>query len=79
MPEARFPRTPAPRPSEKSLSGLWSVGFGSAALQERALCAPFRQLVRSSVREFESFQTVSLGDSVNKVYTPSWLALQAYP
>jgi hypothetical protein len=35
-------------------------------LQKQVLSAPFQQLVRSSVREFESFQTVSSGDSVNR-------------
>ena len=47
------------RLSEKSLGGVWSVGFGGATLQKQALCAPFQQFVRYSVREFESFQTVS--------------------
>ncbi len=58
-PEARFPRRGPLRLSEKSLGGLWSVGCGSATLQEQAFCAPFQQFVSSSVREFESFQTVS--------------------
>jgi hypothetical protein len=49
------------RLSEKSLDGVWSVGFGGATLQKQALCAPFQQFVRSSAREFESFQTVSQG------------------
>jgi len=35
------------------------VGFGSATLQEQALCAAFQQFVRSSIREFKTFQTVS--------------------
>src|SRR5215211_2838543 len=39
--------TVSKRLSEKSLGGLWSVGFGSATLQERALCTPFRQFVSS--------------------------------
>jgi hypothetical protein len=51
----------AKRLSEKSLGGLWSVGFSGATLQKQALCAPFQQFVRSSVREFENSQTVSQG------------------
>jgi len=44
---------------EKSLSGLKSVGFGSATLQEQTLCAPFQLFVRSSAGVFEGFHTVS--------------------
>ena len=40
------------------------MGFGSVTLQERALCPPFAQFVRSSVRESESFQTVSLREKM---------------
>jgi hypothetical protein len=47
------------RLSEKTRCGLWRVGFGSATLQEQALCAAFQQFVRSSIREFKTFQTVS--------------------
>ena len=47
------------RLSEKSFGGLWSVGFSSVTLQEKALCVPFRQFVRSLLKVFESFQTVS--------------------
>ena len=54
------------RLSEKSLGGLWSVSFGGTTLQKQVLCAPFQRFARSSVREFESFQTVSLGNLVNK-------------
>src|SRR5688572_28589327 len=46
-------------PGLLSLGGLWSVGVGSATLQEQALYAPCQQFLRSSVREFKSFQTVS--------------------
>jgi hypothetical protein len=35
------------------------VGFGSATRQLQVLRAPFQQVESSSVREFESFQTVS--------------------
>src|ERR671917_751171 len=55
------------RLSEKSLSGLWSVGFGSATRQERALYAPFEQFVRSLLlgsREFsDSLRRGILGSS----------------
>jgi hypothetical protein len=51
-------------PFEKSLSGLWSVGFGSTARQRPALCGPSQWFVRSSGRELESFQTVSTGHSI---------------
>jgi hypothetical protein len=61
-----FPRRPLLRLSEKSLSELWSIGFGDAILQKQVLYAQFRQFVRASVRKFESFQTVSLGSWVNK-------------
>jgi len=40
--------------------------IGDPTLQKQLLCAPFQQFVRSSVRKFESFQTVSLGSSVNR-------------
>src|ERR671911_1552554 len=53
------------RLSEKSLGGLWSMGFGSATLQEQVLCAPFQQFESSSIREFDSFQKVSLSNSAN--------------
>ncbi len=56
-----FPRIVLLRLYEKSLGGLWSVGFSGATLQKQALCAPFQQFVRSSVREFENSQTVSQG------------------
>src|SRR5215211_9526205 len=54
------------RLSEKSLGGVLSVGFGGPTLQERALYAPFQQFVRFSVREFETFQTVSPRTPVNR-------------
>jgi hypothetical protein len=40
--------------------------IGDPTLQKQLLCAPFQLFVRSSVRKFESFQTVSLGSSVNR-------------
>src|SRR5688572_9329445 len=52
-------------PGLLSLGGLWSVGVGSATLQEQALYAPCQQFLRSSVREFKSFQTVSRRSSRN--------------
>jgi hypothetical protein len=60
-------RTHLLRLSKKSLGGLLSVGFGSATLQEQALCAQFQQFISSSVRDFDSFQTVSLGTRVNSM------------
>ena len=58
---SRFIRQSLERLSEKTRCGLWRVGFGSATLQEQALCAAFQQFVRSSIREFKTFQTVSQG------------------
>ena len=42
------------------------MGFGSTTLQEQVLCGPLQHLVGSSVREFESFQTVSPHTAVDK-------------
>ena len=48
------------------LGDLWSVvGFLSATLQEQALCTPFQQFVRSSVREFESSLKPAPGSKIH--------------
>ena len=56
---AKWLKSSLERLSEKSLGGIWSVGFGSPTLQEKSLYASFERFVRSSVRELESFHTVS--------------------
>ena len=59
------------RLSEKSLGDLWSAGFGSATLQKEVLRAPFEQFVRSSAREFETFQTVSEDEFSESQHSPA--------
>ena len=47
------------RPSEKSVGGVWIVGFGVRHGNTGPFFVSFRQSARSSVSDIESFQTVS--------------------